>query len=648
MLGEGLSGKIAEKIIQGRTSGEVVTARLSTSERILARVTDGIYRQPSSSLRELVANAYDADATHVHILTDAPRFQKIIVRDNGRGLSAHVLDYVIHSIGGSAKRTFSGMELGVSDAGDPKISPGGRRFIGKIGIGLFSIAQLTNHFQIITKVAGEKYRTFVDIILHTHSEDQMAEDVQRKTFDTGSVEIWSVQAEDVEAHGTEIVLINIKNSAKELLQSRERWLSVKGEQFGDELNPKKEEAPSFHIGAHIIQNGYEIIEPRRLPWADDDNPAEKFSKLVEAMANELGGRTNPLLSQIFDNYLSTIWTLSLAVPLNYSDGHPFSYSKKDTAAIFQLSNKPKGHPTEINIQGEQTIREVLKLTAGVENSPLGFDVFIDGIQLSRPIKFRDLPESRNALKKPLLMVGSHKPDLTSVPEEYRGGELRFEAYLFWTPKVVPADHAGVLIRINEASGTLFDPTFLNYQIAELTRLRQITAEIFVKEGLDSALNIDRESFNYSHPHYQYIKKWLHSALRQLASTQKRLSKEIRDQERDSQLQSHRNELQKTIEETWMKTRGDEEIPPEVVFVEKGKQRELTTISDIVYSKEEVFPERKFSRNSSASIAEEKKLEEQAKALASVLIAYGIFEEMTVKEQQDLLKAIVRIFTVESN
>ena len=63
-------------------------------------------------------------------------------------------------------------------------------------------------------------------------------------------------------------------------------------------------------------------------------------------------------------------------------------------------------------------------------------------------------------------------------------------------KIVPKETAGVLIRIRGASGTLFDPTFLNYQVSEQTRLRQITVEIFVREGLDSAINIDRESFSF--------------------------------------------------------------------------------------------------------------------------------------------------------
>ncbi len=80
-----------------------------------------------------------------------------------------------------------------------------------------------------------------------------------------------------------------------------------------------------------------------------------------------------------------------------------------------------------------------------------------------------------------------------------GGRFRFDAYLYWTNKVVPRENNGVLIRINGASGTLFDPTFMRYQVAELTRLKQISAKIIAcSKGLDAALNIDRESFNFPH------------------------------------------------------------------------------------------------------------------------------------------------------
>jgi hypothetical protein len=62
--------KLVESGKRGRT-------QLETDERVLARITDGIYREPASALRELIFNAYDADATSVWITTDAPRFSRL-------------------------------------------------------------------------------------------------------------------------------------------------------------------------------------------------------------------------------------------------------------------------------------------------------------------------------------------------------------------------------------------------------------------------------------------------------------------------------------------------------------------------------------------------------------------------------------------
>src|SRR4051794_38508132 len=94
--------KDIERLHKAAETGEQIELSLDTDDRVLARVTDGIYRQPASAIRELLANAYDADATEVAVLTDAPRYSEILVRDNGNGMTAAVLLNMIQHIGGSA------------------------------------------------------------------------------------------------------------------------------------------------------------------------------------------------------------------------------------------------------------------------------------------------------------------------------------------------------------------------------------------------------------------------------------------------------------------------------------------------------------------------------------------------------------------
>ena len=184
---------------------EAVETTLATSERIIARVTDGIYREPWAAFRELVANAYDADASYVVIETGQPDFQRMTVRDDGIGMSPKTLAYILKNIGGSSKRTASGAEFNTVDPDALDSSPGGRPLIGKIGIGMFAVAQLTQHFQIITKAAGERHRLSATVRLRTHDE----EEIQKKEEDyvAGTVVIVSEQVPESEigSHGTSVV-----------------------------------------------------------------------------------------------------------------------------------------------------------------------------------------------------------------------------------------------------------------------------------------------------------------------------------------------------------------------------------------------------------------------------------------------------------
>jgi len=127
--------EFAAELLQKQRTGEISRTILATSDRVLARITDGIYRQPSSALRELISNAYDADATEVVIETDAPKFETIKISDNGNGMTREALSNLIHNIGGSLKRTATENTFGVVDTEDPTLSPTlKRKLIGKIGI----------------------------------------------------------------------------------------------------------------------------------------------------------------------------------------------------------------------------------------------------------------------------------------------------------------------------------------------------------------------------------------------------------------------------------------------------------------------------------------------------------------------------------
>lgn len=485
-------------------SSKPVQERLTTNERVLARITDGIYRQPSSALRELISNAYDADARQITILTDAPRFSGIIVRDDGLGLSSATLAHLIKNIGGSAKRTKEGQDLQIAASDDATRSPGGRKLIGKLGIGLFAVAQFTRHFLLITKQKGDPFRTIADITLGQVNNEQRLLKYDRRSepqIETGHALIYreQVTGDDVASQGTEIKLLELLPRTRAELASHDLWakLDYEKEHEGTVHSPE----PRLHIGRTDPRKQTELIKQPSLPWLDEDSPEDKFRKLVNRVRSfaELD-RDLVDLESVCDRYLQMLWTLSLSAPLRYIDEHPFDLKGSDEMSFFRLENSSRGQAQPVSIKEKESPRELLGLKAPDTKPGDTFHVEIDGVRLSRPIVFHDQPKSSAAVKTPLLFLGQSREVFKGKPHELSGGPLEFEAYLLWTPKVIPTQHQGVLIRVGDASGPVFDRTFMGYQISELTRLRQVTAEIFVREGFDGAINLDRESYNFAHPH----------------------------------------------------------------------------------------------------------------------------------------------------
>ena len=237
-------------------------------------------------------------------------------------MSPKTLAYVLNNIGGSSKRTADGAELKTvrSDAHD--LSPGGRKLIGKIGIGLFAVAQLTQHFQIITKTAGESHRLSVTVRLKTHDEDRL----QRgdAEYVAGEVAIVQERVPDGErlTQGTAVVLYQLRPEVRRVLQSAKLWEAASVDSRGGEciLNP-----PEFHIG-HSLGKA-----PQRpnLPWDAADSPEARFDRFFDAIGSASGRGIRSANLDHFDEYLRLVWKLSLSLPLEYITDHPFDLKGAD-------------------------------------------------------------------------------------------------------------------------------------------------------------------------------------------------------------------------------------------------------------------------------------------------------------------------------
>src|SRR5947208_6506782 len=114
--------------------------QIKVHERALAHLSRGLYRSPASALRELVSNAWDANATQVVIDTNHPNFFQLTIEDNGEGFSRDDFETLMGGgIGNSTKRT------------QPAKLKWERPTIGRLGIGMLGIAQICGSFVVISK-----------------------------------------------------------------------------------------------------------------------------------------------------------------------------------------------------------------------------------------------------------------------------------------------------------------------------------------------------------------------------------------------------------------------------------------------------------------------------------------------------------------
>ena len=599
-----------------------------TSDRIIARVTDGIYREPWSAFRELVSNAYDADATTVSIDTDYPFFQEIKVTDNGNGMSSKTLAHLLENIGGSSKRTAAGKELGTVASSDPTKSPGGRKLIGKIGIGLFAVAQLTNKFQIISRTKGKKELVSATISIHSYKENDLIDDDAPETS-SGSYMVHAEVDPDVDAHGTTIVLYSILPAVRRKLQSADMWETI-AEQTGDATLGEIEilRPPSYHIGQ--VGPNERIVTHPVLPWLSEDSPDLKFKKLFKAAVEEKASiREQKDLSHL-DSYLEMIWRLSLSAPLPYIGEHPFGIKGSANMRFFELSNKPKGSAVALDVRPERTVGHVFGLMENKLHTDEDFSILVDSVSLKRPVFISDELQGSKDLEKPMIFVGKSKSIFKGVDENRTGGELSFEAYLYWNSKIVPKESIGALVRVNGASGTLFDPEFLSYKISEQTRKRQITCEIFVHQGLDGAINIDRESFNSSHPHYLYIQKWLHNAFRQFATQHKKVGRQHREAKAADLSASLEKAKERHIKKVWEERRGTNFAIPTPKIVEDKSQGVFSTMvaeTKISWPANEDRDAVDFDWETS---------------FATVLEAYGVLDNLSPVDRASLISDLIKL------
>jgi len=395
---------------------------INVAVSVLADISLGIYRTPANALKELVSNAFDANATRVVMNTGFPYFRTMTCRDNGNGMSPEEFEDIMKKIGGSIKRK-----------GGRQFTDEGRPIIGKIGIGILAVAQICSRFTIISSKRGsdtrfEAHVDFTPFATEAAREISLGSEEARKI---GSYELYDDLPEESDVHYTKVILEDIEPGF------RERLSEASG--------------PETRIREYRFERG----DPKAV------------SDFVEWLA-----KTS--VRDISD-YNRLLWELGVICPVPYLEDGP--------------------------IRGDDVIPDIKQTLLDYD-----FTVEIDGLELRKPILLPTFPE-----------MGIGGKDYEIYPVEFAGEvagkRLTLKGYIYSQLKsIMPPELRGLLIRIRNVAIGMYDKSLLNYPRQQGPRMAMLSGEIYVEEGLEDALNVDRNSFRETDPHYLKLQEVVYTRL----------------------------------------------------------------------------------------------------------------------------------------
>jgi hypothetical protein len=428
------------------------------NSKILGHISSGVYRSAGGALKELVSNAFDADATQVFITTNWPSFDVFSCRDNGTGMTKQQFQQIMQGgIGDSSKRV---------DQND--VTPLGRRIIGRLGIGMLGIAQLCHEFKVISHCnngnrKGEAFEARVRLMDHLREQVDHTTPEQSHEIEVGKFDIQEI-AYDPEQKGTAIVTADMRST----------------------IVRKFRERPG-----------------KALP--------SKFSAYLSAVHEQRSVRE-------MGEYWKMVWELCVSCPIPYIDGGPFDWRKVGAAESTKKAWQQKCESLQM----------------------LQFEVIVDGLSLRKPNIFPNPPTGYKGRST----TGRLFP--ISKEEIVYGRPLQVSGYIYLQDgaAIEPMELRGLLIRIRDVAIGTYGTTFLDYPKIEGPRFNWLSSEVYIQEGLEYALNIDRDSFNQTHAHFIALQKAIHDLLPKVFSEASTGQRERSQVKRENELNERRTRLKK--------------------------------------------------------------------------------------------------------
>jgi hypothetical protein len=466
------------------------------SAKVFGHLSQGLYRTTAGAIKELISNSFDADALLVRIHTGFPRFETLSCEDNGTGMSEEEFRRLMNKgIGSSYKRSSTTDVTRVYK----------RPLIGRLGLGILSLAQICTRFEILSHHEESKtaFRATIQFPPYTRQDmDKIVKSLSGRAEDEkifGGNYLLEKEKYDPSKNGVRVFTKYLRESYRKRMRTTLQRFANKTT-FGD------------------------------------DEPYKTFDAFLSAIYSF----PKPVQSlNLVSDYDQLLMGLALASPLPFMEDRnlavqlPMIRQRQAELLSFkfgvQVDNLSLANPVWLPADREGHAAGQCHLT-GVHKKR--FDV-VDG-----PItEACTVVQYQVAVRKSDLQFNLYEIKYSN--DNVAGSYLKFNGYLFQqTGRLYPRDIQGVLIRLQNVAIGKYDNSMLTYPYAEGPRYSMVSSELFVQRGFEDALNIDRDSFNELHPHYIRLQSYAHSLLHNLIfhvtwTEEKERNKARRDQEAES-------------------------------------------------------------------------------------------------------------------
>jgi hypothetical protein len=222
----------------------------------------------------------------------------------------------------------------------------------------------------------------------------------------------------------------------------------------------------FPRAAHLAhQNGAEM------PYHDWDEYFSQIHWSWRDICEKLQAETDGLTYEALPSYHQFLYELALMSPVPYFPDGPISIPPQ---ILGQKKEELKRFNFSLRVDNRLLYKPTLLPSAALTSQD---DLKMGNDYLIRQIQFNEV-----------LADGTH---------------LRYHGYLYWQKaENKPTPLHGIQLYICNVGIGLYDETLLNYSKVERnSRTGQISGEIYVEEGLEQALNVDRRSFRETDLHY---------------------------------------------------------------------------------------------------------------------------------------------------